>query len=329
VCLAVTTVKINNNLLTMTIVGCFIFPHGAITLDPLTRDFSGIPAVRPTSRKECIKLHEAMTANAKSLVDLRPDLIILSTPHGLKLQNNFLFVGNSMVKGDAQWDGDWTDFTAEFNIDYRNSESLVKYLRDGGNLVELLSIGAVTDRLPLRWGEVIPWWFINNAAEKAGYQLPPVILLGHPSRRNADTEIMIPELMKLGENIFDWTESDDNVSQKKIAVVISSDLSHYHSADPTSPYPYSEFASVFDGFISEWAGMGMNSSTEKESHEKLVSGAGALVNRIGTCGYTGLVTVHGLLKKAVQKGFEFPATMIYYAAPTYYGMMVNNFILPK
>lgn len=251
------------------------------------------------------------------------------------------------VKGDAQWDGDWTDFTAEFSIDSQNSASLVKYLRDGGNAVELLSIGysffspffthhfteinfdfrTVTDPLPVRWAEVIPWWFINNAAESAGYQLPPVIQLGHPSRRYADTEIMIPELMKLGENIFEWTESNESLSNKNIAVVISSDLSHYHSADPTSPYPYSEFASVFDGFVCEWAGIGMNSSTEKESYGKLVSSAGALVDRIGTCGYTGLVTVHGLLKKAVQKGLQYPATMIYYAAPTYFGMMVNNFIL--
>lgn len=81
----------------MPIVGCFIFPHGAITLDPETRDFDGIPAVKPTSKEECIKLHEAMKANAKSLVDMRPDLIILSTPHGLKLENSFLFLGNSKV----------------------------------------------------------------------------------------------------------------------------------------------------------------------------------------------------------------------------------------
>jgi len=81
----------------MPIVGGFVFPHGAITLDPDTRNFDGIPAVKPTSKAECIKLHEAMKANADSLVDLRPDLIILSTPHGLKLQNDFLFLGNSKV----------------------------------------------------------------------------------------------------------------------------------------------------------------------------------------------------------------------------------------
>lgn len=78
-------------------VGSFVFPHGAITLDPDTRNFDGVPAATPTSKEECIKLHNAMTENAESLVNLKPDLIILSTPHGLKLANDFLFVGNSKV----------------------------------------------------------------------------------------------------------------------------------------------------------------------------------------------------------------------------------------
>lgn len=81
----------------MPIVGCFIFGHGGIILDPANRDFDGIPAVKPTSKDECIKLHEAMKANAESLVDTRPDLIILSTPHGVRLKNSFLFLGNSKV----------------------------------------------------------------------------------------------------------------------------------------------------------------------------------------------------------------------------------------
>lgn len=47
------------------------------------------------------------------------------------------------MKGDAGWHGDWTNFTAGFNIDTNNSESLVTYLRDSDNLVEILSIGYV------------------------------------------------------------------------------------------------------------------------------------------------------------------------------------------
>lgn len=55
--------------------------------------------------------------------------------------------------------------------------------------------------------------------------------------------------------------------------------------------------------------------------------AGDLKNGVGTCGYTGLLTLHGLLNEAVRKGSKYQAKLIYYSAPTYYGMMVNNFIL--
>lgn len=158
------------------------------------------------------------------------------------------------------------------------------------------------------------------------FQLPPIVFIGQPAKRYTDTEKLIPELLNFGANIFRWTESNENIAQKKIAIVISSDLSHYHSADPTSPYPYNEFASVFDSYISEWAVIDIDSSTEQESYKKLVTMAGALVNEIGTCGYTGLVTLHGLLKKACENGSTYRAKMFYYSAPTYYGMMVNNFI---
>lgn len=83
--------------ITMPIVGAYVFPHGAITLDPENRDFDGIPAAKPTSKEECIKLHKAISENAASLVSTLPDLIILSTPHGLRLEDDFLLLGNSKV----------------------------------------------------------------------------------------------------------------------------------------------------------------------------------------------------------------------------------------
>lgn len=137
---------------------------------------------------------------------------------------------------------------------------------------------------------------------------------------------MIPELLTLGKNIHQWTESNENVASKKIAVMISSDLSHCHSADPTSPYPFSEFATVFDECIKNWAETDMNLTNNQTSYDKLITDAGGYVDRILSCGYTGLVTLHGLLSEAVCRGSNFKSELLDYSAPTYYGMMVNNFI---
>jgi len=83
----------------MPFLGGFVFPHGAITLDPDTRDLSGVPAYLPTTKENCIKLHEAMKAQAEKLVELKPDVIIMSTPHGLRLTNSFVCLGNNHVRG--------------------------------------------------------------------------------------------------------------------------------------------------------------------------------------------------------------------------------------
>jgi hypothetical protein len=80
------------------LVGGFVFPHGTITLDPETRDLSGQPAYLPTTKENCIKLHEAMKSQAEILVRTNPDLIIYTTPHGLKLKEHFLFVKNAIVR---------------------------------------------------------------------------------------------------------------------------------------------------------------------------------------------------------------------------------------
>lgn len=185
---------------------------------------------------------------------------------------------------------------------------------------------APTDLLPLRWGEVIPWWFINNAAKKVGFQLPPVIFIGQPLKRRSGTQKMIPELLKLGKDIYQWTESNETIASKNIVILISSDLSHYHSADPTSPYQFSEYATVFDDYVKEWAGTDMNLPNNEIGFDKLITKAGGYVDVIGSCGYAGLVSLHGVLNEAVQNGSNFKAQILDYSAPTYYGMMVNNFI---
>lgn len=82
----------------MPIVGGFVFPHGAITLDPDTRDLTQVPAYRPEETKQdCLRLHAAMKLQAEILVGTRPELIILTTPHGLRLRDSFVAHGNSMV----------------------------------------------------------------------------------------------------------------------------------------------------------------------------------------------------------------------------------------
>jgi len=315
----------------MELVGAFVFPHGAITLDPDTRDFSNVPANLPTSKEECIKLHAGMKLAAETLIASKPDVIIMSTPHGLTLQRQYLFMGNNKAQGSAEWDGDWKDYKADINIDSDLTGRLVQSLHDDGSPVELLKLGAADDALNLRWGEVIPWWFINEAAIKAGVTVPKTIIFGQPRIRATGSEQLIPELLRLGANLSKFVKSGLQ-EPKRVAIVISSDLSHYHSKDPTSPYKYSENATVFDQYVTNWAKLDYESSGKNlvEMEENLLENAGDLADSIGSCGFTGLVFLHGFMKNYLKSvgdpNFIFKSHVYHYSAPTYYGMLTSSWI---
>jgi hypothetical protein len=106
-----------------------------------------------------------------------------------------------------------------------------------------------------------------------------------PMKRYIDSKGMIPELLKLGSDL--WHCIKEDLFDKRVAVVTSCDLSHCHSKDPTSPYPYHEDASTFDNFCVEWSKIDIDTTQANpgsESNQKLLKNAGDVVNPILSCG---------------------------------------------
>lgn len=77
--------------------------------------------------------------------------------------------------------------------------------------------------MTLQWGEVIPWSFLQNAATQLNIPLPPVIYLGQPRARRRDV------LTKFGQDLA--THIKTFLAEKKVVLLVSGDLSHYHSND--------------------------------------------------------------------------------------------------
>jgi aromatic ring-opening dioxygenase LigB subunit len=182
--------------------------------------------------------------------------------------------------------------------------------------------------LPLAWAEVVPFWFISEAYKSAGLLPPKAIPIGIPTRRGTTpTSVFIPELLKLGGDIWSFIKEQKDL---RIAFVVSCDLSHYHSKDPTSPYEFNEDAVPFDNFCVDWAQLDLSLEEVDGSNEKLLDeGGGSLADHIGSCGYTGLVILQGVLTSCVKdpvEGKTFKANFLEYSWPTYYGMMVNHFL---
>ncbi|RWS12913.1 hypothetical protein B4U79_17352 [Dinothrombium tinctorium] len=307
----------------MTIVGEFVFPHGTTPLDPQVRDFANVPAARPTTKEECIKLHKAMRQTAVALIETQPELIVFSTPHGIKIENSYAIYDRNKAEGDADWHGEWRDYKASFEIDVELSEQLARYLQKSGNTVSLLKVGLEFTAIPLKWAEVVPFWFITEEAKKVNFQLPKVIAISLPFEIKDKRSAAIPTALKIGSDIYDFINSNQMLSSKRIALVTSLDLSHNHSSAATSPYPYLPFANKFDEPCQEWAKLDINAKTIEESNDLLLRKAAEYVDQVECCGYIGVVIVQGLLQREIVRGTNFKATYVYYSAPAYFGMMAS------
>lgn len=276
----------------MPLVGAFILPHGSVILDPGKR---GIP-------KQAISLHNAMVGVSNTIASLRPDLIFLTSPHGVSLSHDFGIYLNAGGSGTAEWNNEYKEYKVQVKFDQRQANRLLEYLREKGHFMSGISMFSAAVDAPLRWGEAVPLWFLRELPEEIKY-----IVMTQPIRRYHEAEKMISESLTLGKNLKSFFESLD----EKTIVIISADLSHTHSDD--GPYGFSETAEAFDNLIEQWA------STLDE--DILLRKASLTLKKALCCGYVGFVILQGMLEKT-----DFRANILARSNPTYYGMMVAEYI---
>lgn len=247
----------------------------------------------------------------KEIEDLKPDTIVLSTPHGVAAPEDFIFYFNAQGLGFVGPDNcgypSCSGYNLSVTMDVKGIRTLVRALKDEKKNVSSLSAfgepgnGALP--FPLRWGEVVPLYFTKNALNEG-----KVIILSQPSRRYTDSVQMIPELTRLGAGLFDILQSRTD----RVVMIISADLAHTHLK--SGPYGFSTTAVPFDNACGKWV-------TTQDS-ETLSVEAASYVDKALSCGFTGLVMLDGLLK-ASPKCWESRLLANYH--PSYYGMMLASF----
>ncbi|XP_033634982.1 protein TTE1956-like [Asterias rubens] len=285
------------------VVGAFVLPHGGIAFNP--KHFN---TTNKTALEEAWLLHDSARAVGDLISKLNPDLILLSTPHGIADQDNFLFYLNPKGYGSADTDNYAGPYTLSVNLDSVSSQSVAKELRNAGENISGLSAfgapGQADDPFPLRWGEVIPLSFVS------GLETMKAMIISQPSRRYNQSVQMIPELLHLGASLHQKLL----LLRQRVVVIISADLAHTH--DKNGPYGFSPSAEPFDQACSQWA------ATLDE--EALLKTAAGYVNSALSCGYTGMVMLHGLMREASLSSWSSKVYANYH--PSYYGMMVASFV---
>ena len=323
---------------TFLVVGCharleaaLVLPHGDFAWDPNlilpSSDNNDEPNESATQQWQAAHdiASSARRAGTWLAEVIRPDVIFLSTPHGIAVETDFaLFLGNglspafgSAVMGQDPYYGHVlpTPYTLALDdpiwVDTNLSTSLLTYLQQSAtattssnpsknhrtNVTGLYLAPDPSVPIPLHWAEVIPLLLIppppRRAPERTSHgvnrteQRRRHIVWSHPHRRYNHAVEMVDELLKLGAAIASWMDRMD----RRFAVVISGDLGHTHNV--RGPYGYAPAAALYDQALNDWANT--TSPCSVEASQALLERARSFQPKAMSCGFTGMVLLQGML----------------------------------
>ena len=162
----------------MGIVSCLILPHGTMTFDGNPNSGSPtterVKVISELQRRDCNALFAAYSKAAEAVKATSPDVIVLNTPHGMCLSGAVGVYLNGRAKGNAEWNGQWTEFEVDVALDTDLSRKLLDHLQNDGISAEGVTAFTMCE-MPLRWGEVIPLYFLQDLT-RAGVK---VVIIAH------------------------------------------------------------------------------------------------------------------------------------------------------
>lgn len=335
------------------LVAAVILPHGDSSYDPTIYNDGTL------EREAASAIHLGATQTGEWLSEtIDPDVLFLSTPHGISLLDDFAVYLGSTASGSVEiGPGDNVDdhpsYTVQLptiQLDMDGTKEIIDILsskyHENVTGVIVPSDGSID--MPLYWAEVIPLLQIHgrccrskenatinvkrssirrNLVKKnsTNARMYPCVerknvIWSHPLRRYDSGPEMIPELLRLGNLLRMWFESNDN-EHKDISIVISGDLSHTHTEN--GPYGYSNTSALFDKSIGIWA------SNPCTNSNHLLSIAATLQPNAKSCAFTGLVLLHGILCGSNSSNNNHTRQWNSHVSvnlnATYFGMMVANF----
>ena len=197
----------------MSLVGAFVVPHPPIV----------IPEVGKGDEAKVNKTIESYHEIARRIAALKPDTIIVTSPHSIMYSDYFHISPGAKARGDL---GRFGAKTLAFQLDY--DEEFVNELENCAEK-EGVEAGTLGEREPkLDHGTLVPLYFINKYYQE--YKLVRIGLSG----------LSFTDHYKLGKCI---TRIADKLG-RRIVLVASGDLSHKLKED--GPYGFAEEGVKFD-----------------------------------------------------------------------------------
>jgi aromatic ring-opening dioxygenase LigB subunit len=324
-------------------VGTVLLPHGDFAYDP------SFCTSGSRERQVADKIATSSRQAAQWVLDQSPDIVMLTTPHGLQLDYDYGIYHSRQGSGQVMLGQDLISPASSncntnepcnsanrmpYNVtldsidlvDPSVSNNLLQWLQPNYPVAAIYSPNDEV-AIPLYWGEIIPLLFLQQSKQttvsrsrkqqQSNFSLPyQPLIWTFPHRRYQHSPEMVPELLEMGAEIMSWIRQ----RPERIAVVISGDLSHTHLAN--GPYGYSNTSTVYDTAIGTWLKSCMD-PCGPNAEAALLETARSLQTSALSCGFTGYVMWHGMMK--CQHGStafttKFESTLLALGNVTYYGM---------
>lgn len=292
---------------------CTLLPHGALLLDP-QQQRECLPEARSEMEAEVSSFVDKMNACCDAVAEDRPDLLVVLTPHGHQCENQFLIYTAAAAEGSAEWNECWSEFRVRCDLDSAVAQALCTHLRASDVPCDTFASFSSSCAITLRWGEVVPLHFIQQAFTRRGAALPPVVVISLPSRRLVFDGGYIEIVRRFTASLLTFFEQ----SPRRAALVVSGDLAHRHPSPRTHPAP--PFPSLddgqpeaFDALIETWvhvAGTAVGGGHVAQAVE---------LKHVLACGLSGVMVLDDVLRQCSH--LRVRAEAVARIHPTYYGML--------
>ncbi|PKM57195.1 MAG: hypothetical protein CVU98_07375 [Firmicutes bacterium HGW-Firmicutes-3] len=254
----------------------FFLPHPPVA----------IPEVGQGRERVISKTLDGYRTIAQKIKKIRPETIVVITPHGHSFSNGISMLGTSYVQGDLNGFG-----ISEVSMSKKINLPLTHLIQIAWEEKDLVSV--VLDEVMARsygtqvkidHGALVPLYFVDEVYE--GYQLVHVTPCGLGAREHYNYGVAMKDVIMS----FDET----------VVIICSGDLSHALTDD--GPYTYNPYGKLFDALVVE-------AITEK-SPEILLKLTPKEVSDAAQCGLNSYLMGFGIMD-----GYDYHSEVISYEGP--------------
>jgi len=266
-----------------------IMPHG--------RDIIPQLAARKTKHLFA-KTRESVRKIARDIREVRPDTIVIASPHNLRLQDKIGIVTSENTTGQLNGPrGKKVNLSLKCDREFAQDllqESTRKHLPVVGANYGTAE-GPASD-MPMDWGTLVPMWFV---VKEERVKARTVIVT--PSR-----EIPLKENVALGTTIAKMAEK----RKKRVVFIASADQAHAHKK--FGPYGYHRSAAKYDELVSQ--------AIRKNRIESISRLNKRFIESAKPDSLWQMAMLAGLTRVVKMRG-----SLLSYEVPTYYGMVCASF----